>query len=39
MLGALRQMLTDAGFARIEILHDDDAHPHGPAVTLSARQP
>jgi hypothetical protein len=36
-LGELRRMLADAGFAEIEIIQDNQSHPHGPAVTLSAR--
>jgi SAM-dependent methyltransferase len=31
----LERMLGDAGFTQIEIIEEDPAHPHGPAVTLA----
>lgn len=34
----LERLLRTAGFQRIEIIEDDPAHPHGPAVTLVCHQ-
>lgn len=33
---SLKGLLRTSGYKRVEILHDDPAHPNGPAVTLGA---
>lgn len=35
-LGSLIKMLTTVGFSTVHLLHNDIAHPDGPAVTLGA---
>jgi Methyltransferase domain len=35
-LDSLRGLLTESGYNKIEIIHDDPTHPNGPAVTLGA---
>ena len=35
-LDSLRRLLTASGYRKIEIIHDDTAHPNGPAVTIGA---
>lgn len=36
-LASLRSVLQASGYKRIEIIHDDPKHAHGPAVTIGAR--
>jgi SAM-dependent methyltransferase len=35
-LDSLRTLLGRSGYAKVEVLHDDPAHPNGPAVTIGA---
>jgi SAM-dependent methyltransferase len=35
-LDSLRGLLTASGYRRIEVIHDDAAHPNGPAATIGA---
>jgi len=35
-LESLRGLLAASGYRKIEIIHDDTAHPNGPAVTIGA---
>ena len=35
-LDSLRELLARNGYRKIEVLHDDPAHPNGPAVTIGA---
>jgi SAM-dependent methyltransferase len=35
-LDSLRELLTAAGYTRIEVIRDDPAHGNGPAVTIAA---
>ena len=35
-LDSLRTLLANSGYKEIEIIHDDPAHPNGPAVTIGA---
>ena len=35
-LESLRAVLTESGFAKIEVIHDDPSHANGPAVTIGA---
>lgn len=35
-LDSLRTLLARTGYKEIEIIHDDPAHPNGPAVTIGA---
>jgi len=36
-LSSLRDLLSASGYKTIEVIHDDLAHPNGPAVTIGAR--
>lgn len=36
-LASLRALLSESGYKRIDILHDDPTHANGPAVTIGAR--
>ena len=36
-LPSLRDLLKASGYKRVDVLHDDPAHPNGPAVTIGAR--
>jgi hypothetical protein len=36
-LASLRALLSDSGYQRIDIMHDDPMHANGPAVTIGAR--
>jgi SAM-dependent methyltransferase len=36
-LASLRTVLSENGYKRIDIIHDDPAHANGPAVTIGAR--
>jgi SAM-dependent methyltransferase len=35
-LDSLRTLLTRSGYRKIDVIHDDPAHPNGPAVTIAA---
>jgi SAM-dependent methyltransferase len=35
-LGSLRSVLKASGYQRVDIIHDEPAHTHGPAVTIGA---
>ena len=35
-LASLRALLSESGYKRIDIIHDDPKHAHGPAVTIGA---
>ncbi|HSP45644.1 MAG TPA: class I SAM-dependent methyltransferase [Chthoniobacterales bacterium] len=35
-LDSLRTLLARSGYGKVDIIHDDPAHPNGPAVTISA---
>jgi SAM-dependent methyltransferase len=37
-LDSLRGVLNSNGYEKIEVIHDDPAHPNGPAITLGARR-
>ena len=36
-LASLRALLSESGYEKIDIIHDDPAHANGPAVTIGAR--
>jgi SAM-dependent methyltransferase len=36
-LPSLRDLLKASGYKSVDVLHDDSAHPNGPAVTIGAR--
>jgi hypothetical protein len=36
-LPSLRHLLVTSGYNSVDVLHDDPAHPNGPAVTIGAR--
>jgi SAM-dependent methyltransferase len=36
-LPSLRDLLRDCGYKSVDVIHDDVAHPNGPAVTIGAR--
>jgi SAM-dependent methyltransferase len=36
-LPSLRDLLRTAGYESVDVIHDDPAHPNGPAVTIGAR--
>ena len=36
-LPSLRDLLAVSGYKRVDVIHDDPAHPNGPAVTIGAR--
>jgi SAM-dependent methyltransferase len=36
-LSSLRDCLRAAGYESVDVIHDDPAHPNGPAVTIGAR--
>ena len=36
-LESLRDLLRACGYKRVDVIHDDPAHPNGPAVTIGAR--
>jgi SAM-dependent methyltransferase len=35
-LDSLREVLRTSGYTNVEVIHDDPAHPNGPAVTIGA---
>lgn len=35
-LDSLREVLRTSGYRNVEVIHDDPAHPNGPAVTVGA---
>jgi hypothetical protein len=35
-LESLRELLRRSGYTKIDVIHDDPAHPNGPAVTIGA---
>jgi protein-L-isoaspartate O-methyltransferase len=35
-LESLRELLARSGYKKIDVIHDDPAHPNGPAVTIGA---
>ena len=35
-LDSLRELLARNGYTKVEVIHDDPAHPNGPAVTIGA---
>jgi hypothetical protein len=35
-LESLRELLRRSGYSKIDVIHDDPAHPNGPAVTIGA---
>lgn len=35
-LESLRTVLTACGYSNVDVIHDDPAHPNGPAVTIGA---
>ena len=36
-LASLRHVLEASGYSSVDVIHDDPAHPNGPAVTIGAR--
>jgi SAM-dependent methyltransferase len=36
-LSSLRELLSASGYQSVDVIHDEPAHPNGPAVTIGAR--